>query len=413
MTEPTLPPQEIYYPESLRSLGADLSFLVTEERHEPGVFNAMAPTAITRIVDFFESIQVMHARAAAVLDERVHHGRPYCLYLRAFSSGGMLGKLKADGEGVKQQLMLHGDDASLRRHLSESLAGLMPVVSCFNTLDLYSTPDAADPATAPAILRLLSHNWPSQIQALIDGAHFVVLLPRSRVNEKATEGVNFEMGSIHALGQKDRCIFLLDTPRANGPVDGFDVHAAFAWPFGLADWSTAPGPRAFADCARSLATDGHMRRRKHPALVTPPCFVIDKGYDPSQFASGELTEAEYPILIPETLQANAEGLERAFPPIWRWWNDVEGRLQSAEAVSREELQDVMFDALSCFVLATTLENYWTMARCLVAVGVAHRALSQSNEFARICANGAAKFAHRADRPDLAARYAAIAQQLAP
>jgi hypothetical protein len=87
------------------------------------------------------------------------------------------------------------------------------------------------------------------------------------------------------------------------------------------------------------------------------------------------------------------------------WIAIEGRMRASCQVGEDEISHAMLAALSCFVLATTLEHYEPMARAIANVGLAHWFLTRDNTLERICLAGATKFAGWGGREDLAAYFA--------
>ena len=388
----------IRYPETFGALSAHLSFLIGDQIRNPRTFNSMVPTVLRQLIDFFETVHRMHDRAAAILAEQ----RPYCLYLRRFTAGGQRFDAPSPFE---RSFGLVPTDQRMQDYLTTHLEDLIPVVACFNTLDLFGVATAARKAEVPAALRLLSHNWQRTVQVLIDGAHCVVLFMTSSMDGNPTEGVRFELGSIKQFDQDQRCIFVLDTDRDVQPA-GFGVHAAFGWPARLEDWDSQRDARDFIDCLRTLSGDGHRRKRRHPPEPPPPCYVVDKDLTGEQVLEGLRLQIDYPYIVPDSLKGNLEALHHLYPRAVAHWEHIETQMTRGEGLRTEELAVVMYEALGSFVAAATLEHYEPMARNLAMVGLAHRVITRETEIEKVCLEGAVAFARYAGLEDLAQHFAA-------
>jgi hypothetical protein len=389
----------IRYPETFGALAAHLSFLIGDEVRNPRAFNAMVPTVLRQLIDFFEIVHRMHDRAAAILAEQ----RPYCLYLRRFTAGG---QQLGTASPFSRQLGLVPTDQHMQGYLRAHLDDLIPVVGCFNTFDLFGVATAGREKDLPAALRLLSHNWQRTVQVLIDGAHCVVLFLTPTLQGHQTEGVQFELGSIRQFEQHRRCIFVLDTSRDDVRTGGFDVHAAFGWPAGAQDWDSFRDARDFVACLRALASDGHRRTRRHPAEPAPPCYVVDKDLTGAQVLDGLRQQFDYPYIVPDTLQGNLDAVRHLYPRAIAHWQQIETQRAERQRLRTEDLAEVMYEALGSFVAATTLEHYEPMARSLALVGLAHRMITRETDVEQVCLEGAVAFARYAGLEDLAQHFAA-------
>jgi hypothetical protein len=377
-----------------------LSFLIGSEVRDRGVFNSTVPTIIRQIVHFFETVHLMHDRALAILNG----DGPYCLYLRRFLSAGI--RFERTPSALKDTIVQTPRDQQMREFVSKQLGGALPVISCFNTLDLYTmVHTAATPDLLPG-LRLLSHNWRRTMQALIDRAQFIVLFMTGFDDGKARDGVEFELTTIKQLDQHRRCIFVLDTERQDAQSAGFDVRAVFGWPAWAPDWDQIPDVGDFVTALKTLASDGHRRKKTLPPIQFPSCYVVDKDLTGQQVAAGQLGGIDYPHIIPDTLTGNLEAEQREYSRLLDRWGDIEMRLAEGRGASREELVDAMYHALACFALAATLEDYEPMARSIATVGLAHRLITSSTEIESLCLEGAIKFAGFAGLEELAQYFAA-------
>ena len=387
-------------PESLHAIGEHLAELVSERIRNPGWFNATVPLLVEQIIDFFDVIHTMHEQALRVLADYSQHQKPYCLYLRSFSAGGYRGE-EPQWPGETLPLGLSAGDRDFREYISDRLDGLLPVISCFNTLDLFSVASVRQSTKPrPAMVRLLSHNWKRTVAALIDNARMIVLQISPSMHGNATAGVSTEMMYMHKLGQTQRCLLVLDADRPVPRHGTFDFRAAFGWPAAKAD------PEFTAEL-KALATDEFQRQSLQPTFPELPCYVVDRNIEPAleQFRDDDISALNYTDLIPGCLRPNIEMISTDYPEMMKRWMAVEERLKSSNQLSQQELSQALFIALFCFVLATTLEHYEPMARSIVQVGLAHGALTRDTTFGRTCFAGAAKFARWGGMEELAAYFA--------
>jgi hypothetical protein len=389
----------IRYPETFGALAAHLSFLIGDEIRNPGTFNSMVPTVLRQLIDFFVTVHRMHDRATTILAEQ----RPYCLYLRRFTAAG---QRFTQSSPLTRSLGLVATDQRMQEYLTTRLGDLIPVVACFNTLDLFGVATAARTGEVPAALRLLTHNWQRTVQVLIDGAHCVVLFTTATLDGNPTEGVQFELGSIRQFEQHRRCIFVLDTDRDDVRAGGFDVHAAFGWPTRSDDWDSLRDARDFIACLRTLAVDGYRRKRRHPPEPPPPCYVVDKDLTGEDVLEGLRLHIDYPYIVPGSLKGNLDAVQHLYPQALDHWKRIETQMTGGEGLRTEELAVVMYEALGSFVAAATLEHYEPMARSLAIVGLAHRLITGETEIEQVCLEGAVAFSRYAGLEELAQHFAA-------
>ncbi|MEA2911646.1 MAG: hypothetical protein QOJ15_3727 [Bradyrhizobium sp.] len=387
----------VYYPESIRAIAGHLSELLSERIQKPGWFNDTVPTILEQIIDFFDAVHAMHESATRVLAEYNQNRRPYCLYLRNFSTAGHRGR-ELRGE---TQLFLQPSDQHFREYITDCLDGMLPVVSCFNTLDQFTVASVRQKSKAkPAILRLLSHNWKQSVAALIDNARAIVMHHSMRGHGKMTAGVNTELTFLFQLKQTQRCLLVIDSDHPVPRHGKFDFRATFGWPAARAD------PEFSAEL-KTLATDEFRRQSLQPEFPDLPCYVVDRNIEPvlQQFRDSDLPAIRYTNLIPRSLKSNMDLINVNYPKMVSQWTAIEQRLQASQHVGAKEVLHAMFVAMSCFVLATTLEHYEAMARSIAQVGLAHRFVSGDGTLERICLIGAVKFARWEGMDDLAEHFA--------
>lgn len=384
----------ISYPESIRVISTHLSYFLGDDIAQPAQFNINFPMLIQHVVDFYVTIHAMHARALEVLSDNDRYDRQFCLYLRSFASGGEVFPIKSDD---RQEMGLGRLDERIRSFVGDALEGIMPVVSCFNTLDIVTFAEARTQPKPPPILRLLSHNWIRTINALIDRAQCVVMLT---FGKHGTTGVQVELAALDRLHQMRRTIFVF----AEDDTKGRDQTAPYAYDaFNWPAW-VPEVPHAFAQSLTRLAGDGHHRTVMLPPIDYPPCFVVDKGFSVSRFESGELSKSDYADLLPDTLAPNYFAFDEAYPAIMRRWLQIESDLESGHKLDFQATTNAMFDALHCFVLAATMEIYEPMARLLAVIAKAHYLMTGTTEIAVICAGGAREFARLAGEDELATYF---------
>lgn len=390
-------PIRINYPESIRTISPHLSYFLGDEIGQPAQFNINFPVLIRQVINFYVTIHAMHDRALEILRDNHKHGRQYCLYLRSFAAGGTRFPIDSDRAQPSQRMVSIAFDERIRCFVGETLKGTMPVVSCLNTLDILSIARAYEQPTPPAVLRLLSHNWIRTMDALIDRAQCVVMMFFAAQGQ-STEGVQLELAALQKLHQVERTIFLLasDDNEMSEQAEPY-VDQAFNW---LA-WMTADPPEELAQRLRTLADDGHRRIATLPALDYPPCFVVDKEISASRFESGELSESDYALFVPDNLAPNLVAFQESYPTAMQRWMQIESNLKSGQGLDIEETANIMYDALHCFVLAATLEAYEPMARTLAMIANAHYLITQTTEIALLCAGGAREFARLAGEDELA------------
>jgi hypothetical protein len=390
---------KFHYPESIHGIVPQLSELVSERSWNPGWFSGTVPMCIEHIVGFFDVVHVMHERAQAVLADYGQNKHPYCLYLRSFAAAGHRGE--APPSGGKQLLALTRGDLDFRNYLSDHLRGVLPVISCFNTLDMVGLATARQsPGAKPAILRLLSHTWKRTVAALIDNARVIVLHIWPTMHGNATAGVETEMWYLHKLEQTQRCLLVLTTDNPVPRHGEFDFRAAFGWPAAKTD-------QDFSDELTTLARDDFRRQSLQSVFPDLPCYVIDRNIEPAleQFRNDDLSAISYTNFIPRSLKPNFDLINTEYPEMVTRWTAIEERMRASRAVGENEIAYAMLVALSCFVLATTLEHYEPMARAIATVGIAHRLLTRDDTLERVCLDGAAKFARWGGMEDLAAYFA--------
>jgi hypothetical protein len=400
-------PIRICYPESIRTLSSHLSYFLGNDIGQPAQFNANFPLMIRQVIDFYLAIQAMHGRALEVLGDNREQDRQFCLYLRSFAAGGTRFKIKSDRAQLSQEMISIGLDERIRNFVDDTLEGIMPVVSCLNTLDINTIAQAHKQPKPPAVLRLLSHNWIRTIDALIDRAQCVVMLFFT-AHGQSTEGLQVELAALDRLGQMQRTILIFadDNSEILDQTSAY-VYGAFNWPA----WMPKPTPPALAQSLRTLAGDGHRRTVTLPAIDYPPCFVVDKDYSVSRFESGELSETDYAALVPGDLESNCSAFQEDYLATLQWWARIESNLESGRRPDIEDTANAMYAALHCFVLAATLEAYEPMARTLAMIAKAHYVITRTTEIALICAGGAQEFARLAGEDELAMYFGAMEADL--
>lgn len=398
----------LYYPESIRGIQPQLAELISERIQKPHWFNEVVPTIVEQIIGFFDVIHTMHERAQSVLEDYSQNKHPYCLYLRRFSAAGFRGEVLPGRSGTTQTLAMRRGDLEFREYLSDQLRKLLPVVSCLNTLDMFTVATVRHSTKEkPAVLRLLSHTWKPTVAALIDNARMIILhISPTRDSDAtvATAGVSTEMGYLYSLRQTQRCLLVIDADRPVPRHGTFDFRAAFGWPAAKAELSAE---------LRTLATDDFRRQSMQIGFPDLSCFVIDRNIEPAfeQFRNDDLSAVRYTYFIPRSLEPNVNLFNAEYPRMISLWTAIEERLRASHRVETNEILHVLFIALTCFVLATTLEYYEPMARSIATVGLAYSIVTKDGTFHRVCLSGAMKFARLGRVDDLAEYFAKASSDL--
>jgi hypothetical protein len=383
----------IVYPESLRPIAAILSNMVRQT--DDILSDEMLLFAIPAVVQFFDGTHANHARAAELLRRHEAHGQPFGLYLRNFASAGMQAPpVAGDWGGIARPTVFTGEDEAMRRDLAGHLPAGLPLLSCFNDLNLVWP----KPGQEAPIFRLLSHNWQDVIRAVIDAAHCIVIFAASSPDRASGDGLELEFEAVRAAGQGGRCIVLAP---ARGYLPPVPVHACFR-----------ARDADFLECLSSLARSPPVPRRPIARIAAPPCWMVDRGYAASDFGPGRLSEEDYGLLVPAALEGNARLMTDQFDRLLSDWAGIEAELVARNRFDRKRLTDVLNRSLALFAIATTLDTLEAMARALMIFGFAHRVLSRSVAVAGLCAAGAATLATLARLPDLAANLRAVETFLA-
>lgn len=406
-------PGSVFYPESLRQVSEALAQLVGPEIRHPRSFEANIELYLDSIVGRFRSFHETHRKALAIHHAYRSEGRQYAVYLRSFSLGGIVLGTGFEGGRVTQQQGWSGLDRDAREMVKAELPAGLPGVSFVNTFDLYPSGNEDDESveymervTLPSF-RVLSHNWRDVVREVVRGARLIVLNAFD-----AGEGIDFEIELLREAGLAPRTVALASGRgrRRAAALRGFAE---------VIDLGGQPLRSGSAEAARlreaigALENDGFVQTSEVADLSGLRCWVVDRGLGTSEatLADPQLAAAPYDHLIPSSLSSNFALLRDQFPAMVERWNRLEARMTAGSWPTTEELAAAMYQALSVFYLAATLEWYREMSHALATVGMAHRAITRDLRVMAACYRHATEIAGWSDDAALAAFLADASARL--
>jgi tetratricopeptide (TPR) repeat protein len=146
--------------------------------------------------------QSLHEAALGVLDEHDATGRPFALYLRAFSFRQLYGhRLDGNGVPIDDDPAAVPLDEHLRAWLGRRAVGLVRVQDVSPVMGLMSFF-----SRAPALM-LRSETWLDAVEALMRSAELIV-----SECQGLSPGVIAELGACVRLGRADRTVLVLPSP---------------------------------------------------------------------------------------------------------------------------------------------------------------------------------------------------------